>query len=159
MRTAEGASIQWVDKLRYLGICILSGKTFRCCFDNAKKAFYRAFNAVFGKIGRCASEEVILDLVRSKCLPSLLYGTEACPLNKTELRSLNFTVTRVLMKLFNTYSAQIIEELQEHFNFSSCECLVKQRTLIFLRKYCALNNTMCASFTEDAQRYLAALNS
>jgi hypothetical protein len=93
-----------------------------------------------------------LDLVRSKCLPSLLYGTEACPLNKTELRSLNFTITRVLMKLFNTYSAQIIVELQEYLNFSSCECLIKNRKLIFLLKYCALNNIMCASFTEDAQQ-------
>ena len=100
-----------------------------------------------------------MDLVRSKCLPSLLYGTEACPLTKTELRYQNCTVNRVLMKLVNTYSAQIIEELQEHFNFSSCECLVKTRTLIFLRKYCALNNTMCASFTENAQRHLAELNS
>ena len=62
--------------LRYLGIYIVSGKTFRCCLDNAKKSFYRAFNAIFGKIGRSASEEVILSLVQSKCLPCLLYGVD-----------------------------------------------------------------------------------
>ena len=34
--TADGAKLQWVAKLRYLGIYFLSGKTFRCCFDDAK---------------------------------------------------------------------------------------------------------------------------
>jgi len=52
-----------------------------------KKSFYRAANAVFGKIGRVVSEEVTLQLIRSKCLPVLLYGLEACPLTKTDLQS------------------------------------------------------------------------
>jgi hypothetical protein len=58
--TSDGSQLHWVDKLRYLGIFIVSDKLFRCCFDNAKKSFYRAFNAVFGKIGPTASEEVII---------------------------------------------------------------------------------------------------
>ena len=41
----------------------------------------------FGKIGGIASEEVILQLVRSKCISSLLYGLEACALTKSEFRS------------------------------------------------------------------------
>ena len=153
--TSEGAKLQWVNQLRYLGIYILSGKSFRCCFDEAKKSFYRAFNAIYGKIGTAASEEVILSLIKSKCLPCLLYGMEVCPLNKTELRSLNFTVTRVLMKIFHTYSMDIIKECQDFFAFSSFEILVKQRTTTFLRKYCVLNNVLCSMFAIDAQRQLA----
>jgi len=34
-----------------------------------KKSFYRAEIAVLGKIGSVASEEVILQLIKSKCLP------------------------------------------------------------------------------------------
>ena len=30
--------------------------------------FFRATNAIFGKIGRVASEEVVLELVKCKCL-------------------------------------------------------------------------------------------
>ena len=153
--TADGAKLQWVAKFRYLGIYFLSSKTFRCCFDDAKKSFYRAFNAVYGKIGRSASEEVILSLIKSKCLPCLLFGMEVCPLNKTELRSLNFTVTRVLMKIFRTYSDIIIKECQDFFCFPSFDTLVKQRSSTFLRKYCALNNGLCAVFANDAQRHLA----
>ena len=57
----NGAPLQWVDKSRYLVVYILSDMTLRCCFDNAKRAFYHAFNVVFGKVGRFASKEVILD--------------------------------------------------------------------------------------------------
>jgi len=45
-------------------------------------------NAVFGKIGRFASEEVVLKIIHSKCVPILLYGLEAFPLNKADLNSL-----------------------------------------------------------------------
>ena len=89
IKTLDGNHLHWVDKIRYLGIYIVSGKTFRGCLDNAKKAFYRAFNAIFGKIGRSASEEVLLSLIRSKCLPCLLFGMDVCPLSKSDLRSLN----------------------------------------------------------------------
>ena len=41
-----------------------------------------------------ASEEVVLQLVMSKCIPSFLYGFEACTGTKSELSSLDFTVNR-----------------------------------------------------------------
>jgi len=50
-----------------------------------RRAFYCSANAVFGTVGRFASEEVVLQLVNKKCIPSLLNGLEACPLVKSEL--------------------------------------------------------------------------
>ena len=70
--------------------------------DHAKGSFYRAVNGLFEKIGRTASEEVFLEFFKTKCLPILLYGLEACPLNKTNLRSLDFFVNRFFMKLLKT---------------------------------------------------------
>jgi len=37
---------------------------------------------VFGKVGRLASEDVVLRLVNSKCMPVLLYAAEVCPLSQ-----------------------------------------------------------------------------
>jgi len=34
--------------------------------------------AIFGKVGRVASQSVIMQLISSKYLPVLLYATEAC---------------------------------------------------------------------------------
>ena len=67
-------------------------------FQSNKAKFYKAFNCIFGKIGRIASEEVIFELMKSKCLPILLYGTEACPVNSAMRHSLPFAVNRALLK-------------------------------------------------------------
>jgi len=45
-----------------------------------------------------ASDEVVLHLVTTKCIPVVLYGLEVCPLTKAKLRSLDFAVTRFLMR-------------------------------------------------------------
>jgi len=37
-----------------------------------------ALNAILSKVGRFASEEVVLNLLRAKCLPVLLDGVESC---------------------------------------------------------------------------------
>jgi len=56
--------------------------------------FYRAAkNAIFE--GRIGSEEVILQLVKSKFLRVLLYDLEVCPLTKTDVKSLDFVINRL----------------------------------------------------------------
>ncbi len=57
-------------------------------FDNAKESYYRAFNAIYSKIGGITSEEVTLEMLKIKCLPVLLYGTDVCSVNKKQLKSL-----------------------------------------------------------------------
>jgi len=73
---------------KFLDVKTNGANTFKCSLDHAKRSFYRAVNGIFGRLGRTVSEEVILELIKSKCLPILLYGLEACPLNKTNLSSL-----------------------------------------------------------------------
>jgi len=56
-----GHLIPWVDEMRYLGLFIVQSRTFKCSQYHAKRSFYRAVNGIFGRIGRMAPEEVILD--------------------------------------------------------------------------------------------------
>jgi len=79
----DGHEILWSNTIRYLAVYLVSSKNFSISLDCAKKSFYRAFNAVFGKVGRVAWENVVVELLKSRCLPILLYGLEACPLTKT----------------------------------------------------------------------------
>ena len=78
----------------------------------------RAANAIFGKIGRIASAEVTLQLLKSKRLPVLLYGLEACPLTKADLHSLDFVINRFFMKLFVTKNIETVKQCQDYFGFS-----------------------------------------
>jgi len=65
-----------------------------------KKSFYRSANAIFGKVGRAANEEVVVQLLVSKCIPMLMYGLEACSLIKSQLLSLDFAVNRFFNETF-----------------------------------------------------------
>ena len=38
-------------KIKHLGIDLAAAKVFKCLYDNAKRKFYRAFNAILGKLG------------------------------------------------------------------------------------------------------------
>ena len=55
----------------WIHTAVASG-TFKCPITYAKRSFYHLANAIFGKVGRLASEEVIIEIVKIKCLPILL---------------------------------------------------------------------------------------
>ena len=54
----------------------------------------------FGKVGHIASEAVTVELLNRKCLPTLLYGLEACPLKSADLKSLDYIVVVAFVKNF-----------------------------------------------------------
>jgi len=49
---------------------VVSRVSFRCSTDHAKRSFHPAANAIFAKIGRFASKEVILELILKKIFTS-----------------------------------------------------------------------------------------
>jgi len=61
-------------------------------YDLSKKSFYRAFTAICGKVGCLASIEVVVKVLRTKCVPIFLYLLDACPVSSRQLRSLNYVV-------------------------------------------------------------------
>ena len=73
---------------------ILTGLLF--LVDQAKRSFYRAANGIFAKIGRLSSEEVMVQLLKQKCLPILLYALDVCNLDKRSIQTLDFTFNRFL---------------------------------------------------------------
>ena len=153
----HGGALKWVSNCRYLGVYFVSGCTFKCSFDNAKSRFFRAFNAVFSKVGRAASEEVVLALLRTKCLPILLYATEACPLLARQKNSFEFTLTRLFMKIFRTGSSAVINECQRNFQFLPIKLQLTIRTANFLQCFAACLNSLCMLFQHKATNELHSM--
>jgi hypothetical protein len=136
-------------ELKYLGIIIVNARTFKCSLDHAKRAYYRSLNAIFGRIGRSAYDEVVLQLVTNKCLPILMYGSEACSLKQSDIRSLDFAVNHFLMKLFKTTNISIIRDCITYFNFRLPSSLLVARTQLLLSKYYACENVLCKLFSSS----------
>ena len=120
-----------------------------------ERFLHRSFNVIYGKT---ASEDVILSLVKSKCLPVLRYGLDVCPLTVTDSRSFDFTVTRILMKIFKTNSIDVIDECRQYFAFHTVEHLIKVRKSRFLTKFANENNLFCKIFSTDAETELNELS-
>ena len=59
----------------------------------------------------------MLQPIKSKCVPVLLYGLGACALNKSKVASLDFVINRFFMKLFNTNNTEIVKACQKCFSF------------------------------------------
>jgi len=105
--------------------------------DAAKRGFYSAANSIFSTIGRTASEEVILQIISSKCMPILMYGLETLPLQKNQLHSLDFVTNRLFMKLFRTTDIRIISLCQELFDFELPSVQLERRCKKFVNKFSA----------------------
>ena len=99
-------------------------------------------------VGRNASEEVVLQLVSSKCLPIPLYGLEVCNIKKHDINSLDFTVNRFLMKLFKTNNMITLCECVSYFKFKLPSVLLDCRYNKFMSKFNVCENYFCKLLTK-----------
>jgi hypothetical protein len=68
----DNSCLQWVGSFKYLGVMFISGASLAvdCCF--IKRKFYAAYNTI--SVGcKYANELVKLHLIKSYCLPLLMY--------------------------------------------------------------------------------------
>ena len=118
--------------------CDASPRHFKSEIDNHKKSFFLSVNAIFGKVGRIATDEVILQLVFSKVL---LYGLESVSLTLCDVRSLDFTFNRFMIKLLKTADMNIIKDCQAYIGTQLPSEILNKRRSKFLEQYS--NSTNC----------------
>ena len=51
-------------------LCVSTNSNYS--IDQVKRSFYRAANGIFAKVGRLASDVVMVQVLKQKCLPILL---------------------------------------------------------------------------------------
>ena len=133
LTTLLGGSIKWVSSCKYLGIFLISGRCFKCSFDQAKSKFFRAFNCIYSKVSCATNEDTVITLLKVKCLPILLYATEACMIQSRDRQSLEFAVTRAFMKIFHTGSSVLVRECHDTLTFCLLSINLSSVELTFCR--------------------------
>jgi len=81
-----------------------------------------------GKIGRSASEEVVLQLISTKCMP-ILHAIWSRGFLIVQL-----SINRFLMKLFRTSNMHVVSDCQEQFNFVLPSVQLARRAKKFAKK-------------------------
>jgi len=107
-----------------------------------KRSFYRSFNGIFGRVGRIASNEVIVQLVKSECFPVLFYRLEACSLRKYQYKSINYVINSTFTKIFNTRSQETVDVCLEMFGCLQAERTIAIRKRKFLNKFSVTHNAL-----------------
>jgi hypothetical protein len=113
---------------------------------SATQQHIRAFNAIYGEIGRSASEEVTMSLIKSKCIPCLPYGSDACHINNAGGHSLDFTCKKDSVQDFSHIIATNNSWLS---NIVQCPCIcswtdMPHQKIAFVVPFVMLHSPNCA---------------
>jgi len=81
-----------------------------------------------------------LHVIKSKCLPVLLYGLEVYPLNISAMRLLDFLINRRFMKLFKTNVIDTVKVCQDYFDFDLPSVTIEKKRKTFLAR---INTLVC----------------
>ena len=65
--------------------------------------------------------------MKSKCLPILLRGTEACPTNSAVKHSIYFAVNKVRFKIFGALSKDAYRDISNYFGIWPIEEQISAR--------------------------------
>ena len=96
-----GCELKFVSSVKYLGVCLVAGKCFRCSVEHIKMKFYRVFNAIYSKSKGVNSELVTVELLKSYCLPFIMYATEAVSLSRSTVNMLDNCINSALYRIFH----------------------------------------------------------
>jgi len=122
-------------KLKYLGCFFNQNCTVD--YSNSVQKFYGNFNNILSALGHNRNEISAVHLVKSYCIPSLLYACEIWTLGSSDYHKMNVICNNAFsaLKFFNAAGVKVF-----HVYFTiakSCQCLIlliDQRKLLFLKK-------------------------
>ena len=127
-----GTEIPWENRCKYLGVTLVSGKSFGCCTQETTRKFYRALNSIIRIEGR-SDDMVMLRLLESHCIPILTYASEIILVkDQAEKRQLRVAYNAVYRKMFGYSYRESVTLLQHTLGRPTWEELVEDKK----RKFC-----------------------
>ena len=126
-----------------MGVCIQSAKSFTCCFDKTKKKFFRTFNALYSKCKGANSEMPCIQVLKSHCLPIVLYACEAFRATNAQVKTLNNFVNLAVMKIFGVTESASVKEIRIMFGLHDIDAIIGLRRITFMRDLNRSDDTVC----------------
>ena len=96
----NGAPLEFVNKIKYLGVLLKSDKGFYVSAKKPRIAFYRSSNSKLNVIKR-PSEPVLLKLLYSVCVPCITYACEVVNYHHKEKESLHVAINDAIRRIFS----------------------------------------------------------
>jgi len=75
--TLSGGQLKFTSQVKYLGVYLVAAKCFTTTVSHLKVNFFRVFNCIYSRSKAASSEIVTVQLLKTYCLPFLLYASES----------------------------------------------------------------------------------
>ena len=116
--TLNGGALEFVHKIRYLGVIIKSDRNFSCSAKKPRSAYCRSSNSILNVI-RSPNVDVQMKLLYSICIPNLTYACEVVSYDDNDMRSLHVAANDAIRKIFGYDRWQSIRTLRDSRGYSS----------------------------------------
>ena len=98
--TICGNSIPWVPKVKYLGIIFLCNTAITDLSEVCRN-FCGKFNSIMYVLGKCSNEMAALHLLKTYCLPTVMYGCEVWSVTNNSLHKVNVVWNNCFRRIFS----------------------------------------------------------
>ena len=122
--------IEYVSTVKYLGVTIDSNKGFSFTAKNEIRSFYRASNSILSAV-RKPSEEILIHLLYTNCIPILSYACEIKLFSSREMSDCNTAINNALRRIFTFNRWESVRSLRESFGKRSIYDIFSQTSTKF----------------------------
>ena len=133
-------NLKYVDTIKYLGISIKTNKMFSQDTHVLRSKFFRSLNGIYSKCCSKMSEIVLVELIRSYCLPFLTYCSESFSNDKEAVAELSSCWRKAFRKLFGLAPWSSVNQILLFTSVLPLEYLIDQRRLNFMNNLQSVPN-------------------
>lgn len=135
----DGRFLKYVETIKYLGVVVNAAKCFKCSMEHIRMRFYRVFNSIYAKTRGANSELVTVELMKSYCMPFILFATEALPLSNRIISMLDNCVSKAMAKIFSLTCGDNILSVRQLVNLPRLTEVIEKRKQKFMDRLLQLD--------------------
>ena len=124
--------INSVSECKYLGVHVLAGKDFSTSSRKPLASFFCSANTILNVLNK-PSEQVLLNLMYTNCVPILTYACEVKSYTSREMMRFDVALNDCIRKIFTFNRWESTRELRRSFGYDSISEIYAKRQTNFFR--------------------------
>ena len=144
-----GNSLDYVQEYKYLGVNVVAGRTFSTSYLKPLIKFRSSANTVLN-IHNKPSEQVMLKLLYSMCVPNVTYASDVLQYSAKQMQSMNVALNDCFRRIFGYNRWESTRFLRLSFGYPSLTDIFHKRSRKFAARLPSLRN--------DTLRFLSTLD-
>ena len=154
----NGCVVDVVDKVKYLGVYFQRNSGLSD-ISHAFVKFYSQFNNIMAVLGKQSREMTALHLVKTYCLPTLLFGCEIWKLSVQSAHRLNVAWNNCFRHIFGGFWTESVKTLQLYCGSLPISFIIDQRKLLFCNRLLNSENSVLRALSFFARRQMSVIGS